>query len=694
MPVDIQPTPLVVPYVLSAILTLALTAYGLRELRSGGWDNTTASFVGIVLGSSIWSVSRAVEFVFVSETITRLAIGTLYIGYGGATMSVLFFALAFTGRKDILQRRYVALILTFPFVAVLLAYTNVYHELLWVGEFTPYQDVFREITVFRREFQPLFHVYLAYSVGGTIIGIYLLLRMAVESPDVYRQQTILFSIGAGTALTLGVLYALEAQPVVPAFIDLTPVGFGVTGLCFGYAIFKYQMLDLVPVARDTVIESMRDGYIVLDTDERIVDLNNAAVEVLDTDDQVVGKEITESLPEARAIIDDHEHGTRSESEFNLEIDGEQRFLVANVSSLYENEKLIGRLLLLRDVTERRAVQKRYQALIENSSDLILVVEEDATITYASPSIRNITGVEPEDVEGRNSLTFIHDDDRDEFEEMVDEILENPGERRRQEYRTYTADGDWIYLEASVWNLLDNPFVEGIVVNAREITERKKREEEIRQKNQQLEQANEQLEQFASVISHDLRNPINVARGHLELAEETGREESFEKIGDSLQRMEAIIDDVLTLAREGESIGETQEVSLEERAELAWDHVATDEAKLVVTDDTTFQADPDRLLQLFENLFRNAHEHVGDDVQVTVGFDNGALYVEDDGPGIPEDRRDKVLESGHTTNEEGTGLGLSIVSQIAEAHGWDVQVADGSNGGARFEFPGVDSDVVS
>jgi len=347
------------------------------------------------------------------------------------------------------------------------------------------------------------------------------------------------------------------------------------------------------------------------------------------------------------------------------------------------------LLLLRDVTERRAIQKRYQALIENSSDVILVVEPDGEITYASPSISNVTGTDPTELTGQNAFDMVHESERDEFESIINQLIDNPGEKIRHEYRTMDADGNWLYMEASVWNLLDNPFVEGIVVNAREITERKKREQEVKEKNEQLERANEQLEQFASVISHDLRNPINVAKGHAQLAEETGREESFEKIESSLERMEAIIDDVLTLAREGEPIGETEPVSLEAVATEAWGHVATDDATLEVIDDVTFEADSDRLLQLFENCFRNAHEHVGADVTVRVGSENGCFYVEDDGPGIPEDKRDEVFESGHTTNQGGTGLGLSIVEGIADAHGWSVRATDGSDGGARFEFEGIE-----
>lgn len=687
--IEIQLTPLVLPYLFSAILTLALTLYAVEQVRRNGWDDTTVAFIGIVLGTTIWSVARGFEFLFVSETLTRFWIAVLYVGYGSATLSALFFALAFTGRKRFLKKRYVTAVLLIPAVAVIVAGTNSYHELFWTGEFILYDDVYGETVVFSRTFEPLFHAYLMYTVGATLLGVGLLLRMSIGSPNVYRQQTIAFALGAFIALAFGLLFALEAQPVVPTFVDLTPVGFAITGLCFGYAIFRHKLLDLVPVARDTVIDSMRDGYVVLDAEDRIVDLNEAARDFLAVEETAIGGRLAAHLPESEAILADHEPGTRTEREIETTVNGQQRFIVVSISALSQDDTDIGRLVLLRDVTERRSVQRRYQALIENSSDLILVTDPDGAITYASPSLETIAGVDPGAVVGENAFDFVHEDDREGFRETVDELLDQPGEKTRYEYRTFDSGGETLYLEASVWNLLENPFVGGIVVNAREITERKRREQELEEANKQLTRANEQLEQFASVISHDLRNPINVAKGHVDIAEKTGREESFEKIEDSLERMEAIIDDVLTLARQGDSIGETEAVDVQERAETAWEHVATDDATLVVEENGRFQADGDRLLQLLENLFRNAHEHGGDDVTVGVGIDNGTFFVEDDGPGIPAEDREDVLESGYTTNEDGTGFGLSIVEQIASAHGWEVSIADGTRGGARFEFSGIE-----
>jgi signal transduction histidine kinase len=159
-------------------------------------------------------------------------------------------------------------------------------------------------------------------------------------------------------------------------------------------------------------------------------------------------------------------------------------------------------------------------------------------------------------------------------------------------------------------------------------------------------------------------------------------------------MERIIEDMLWLVREGQVIGSTASVDLNEAAESAWAMVesATEYDEVVVPEPSgleTIQADYDRLCQLLENLFRNAIEHGGEDVTVRVGNLDDGFYIEDDGPGIPEDARKEVFEVGNSTSPDGTGFGLSIVKDIAEAHEWEITITEGTTGGARFEITGVE-----
>ncbi len=226
--------------------------------------------------------------------------------------------------------------------------------------------------------------------------------------------------------------------------------------------------------------------------------------------------------------------------------------------------------------------------------------------------------------------------------------------------------------------LDLAFIDLLVRGIASELERRRHERE-------LERQNERLEEFASVVSHDLRNPLTIASGYLDIVE-TDDEEHLETIRRAHGRMERIIEDVLALARQGKSIGETRSVSPAAVAETAWEHAETTDARLLIEDDAgAVMADRSRLEALFENLFRNAIEHGSDEATCRVGPTTDGFYVEDDGPGVPADERDAVFEYGHTTTDSGTGLGLSIVDTIVDAHGWAITLTDGESGGARFEI---------
>lgn len=228
-------------------------------------------------------------------------------------------------------------------------------------------------------------------------------------------------------------------------------------------------------------------------------------------------------------------------------------------------------------------------------------------------------------------------------------------------------------------------VDGTVAICRDITELKQTQRELRRER-------DRLDEFASFVSHDLRNPLNVASGQVELARQECDSERLEKGERELERMDHLITDLLALAREGELVGDVETVQLEEIVTQSWHNVETDDAELTVETAGTIRADPTRTATLFENLFRNAVEHGGPAVTVTVGrleADNG-LFVADDGTGIPREDRESVFESGYSTTDEGTGFGLAIVEQIVEAHGWEITIAESERGGARFEITGVET----
>jgi PAS domain S-box-containing protein len=327
------------------------------------------------------------------------------------------------------------------------------------------------------------------------------------------------------------------------------------------------------------------------------------------------------------------------------------------------------------VVGQQQTQKKYERLVENSPDAIAHVSESGEILAANPALAERLDAES------GSLVGSH---------FPDVFADEVGTQRLAAGRRVVETGEPERTEDSYGGrYFHNIFVpvqtrsahDSFQLISRDITERREREEE-------LERQNERLESFASVVSHDLRNPLNVAQSSIELLKDETDSDHVDRIDRSLVRMGGIIEDVLALARQGETVDAPSPVALETMAEDAWSYVDDGMTDLAVKAERRIAADASRLKELLGNLYRNAIEH-GEASTITVGTIDGGFFVADDGPGIPEGEREDVFEAGYSTARQGTGLGLAIVEEIATAHGWDVSVTDAEGGGARIEVTGVE-----
>ncbi|MFB6178872.1 MAG: ATP-binding protein, partial [Halorientalis sp.] len=392
----------------------------------------------------------------------------------------------------------------------------------------------------------------------------LLVRFAIRSARIYKAQTVAILVGAGGPWVGNFLYWFGYVPFNPA-----PIAFAVTGLALAWAVIWAGFLNVAPIGRRAVIDDLYAAVVTLDRDHQVVEINAYARQILGYDerDSLIGRHVDELFASRSQLREVYWSMVDSADGPDCEVEFDGQYYDVDLTTLTNDRgQLVGRSLLVRDITDR-----------------------------------------------------------------------------------------------------------------------KRRETE-------LEDKNERLERFASVVSHDLRNPLNVIGGRVEIARADDEvEPHLTAIEDSTDRMEAIIEDVLTLTRRGTAL-EFEPINLRDVAQTAWNHVETGDATLDVTSDNTIEGDRTQVTQLFENLFRNAIEHTQEDGDGTVTVRVGSLtdgregfFVEDDGPGIPAETRPEVLEDGYTTSAEGTGLGLTIVSDIATAHGWELTLTDSTAGGARFEI---------
>ncbi|QIO21306.1 histidine kinase dimerization/phospho-acceptor domain-containing protein [Haloarcula sp. JP-L23] len=219
-------------------------------------------------------------------------------------------------------------------------------------------------------------------------------------------------------------------------------------------------------------------------------------------------------------------------------------------------------------------------------------------------------------------------------------------------------------------------------------DRAQREQELREHERELATQNQRLEAFTTMVSHDLRNPLQVALGAAELLEEES--EHVERIYTALNQMDRLVDELLALARQGEIVGDRVAVDVAELAGAAWGAVNTGEATLTLDDPGTVVADRDRLQELFENLFWVVLERVADDPTVRVGsLGTGGVYIEHAGRTAAAGDADP-LSTRPLDTADWTQYGRYIVSTIAEAYGWDVTTVDTDGDHVRFEITGLEA----
>ncbi|ELY87569.1 multi-sensor signal transduction histidine kinase [Natrialba hulunbeirensis JCM 10989] len=385
---------------------------------------------------------------------------------------------------------------------------------------------------------------------------------------------------------------------------------------------------------------------------------------------------------------------------------------------------------------------RYERLVKTAGDGIFVLDGSGHVMTVNDAFVEMTGYSREWLLGEHISLLFDNQTIEHATETVRSLIESDGRSATIEVPLETKAGSYVTCEAQIAVLdrttdaggadssgvdVDTPTDSnghsepngatttnttfgGTVGVLRDITERKRNERRLRKQN-------ERLDAFARIVSHDLRNPLGIAQGYLDLIDETGSLEHLPTAQRSLDRMEAIIHDVLAIARDGTWASDTGRVDLETVASEAWEHVSTGEATLTLTGTTTFMADRSRLLRVFENLFRNAIEHgcpdeQVDELAVRVGVleyesddqrrtpitdgDSGddeqvggpcGFFVADNGSGLPDDlaANDDLFDPSISSETDSLGIGLWIVREVATGHDWHVRARESEAGGARFEF---------
>lgn len=347
------------------------------------------------------------------------------------------------------------------------------------------------------------------------------------------------------------------------------------------------------------------------------------------------------------------------------------------------------ICVARDLSERHRREQeltRYQAIVNAVADPVYTLDEEGRFTFVNEAMVEKLGYPRDELLGKHASIAVAEESVKRADEVIADLMKDEQTDKVTVELTKTPSDGSEFIGENHITLLDSPDgdTEGTAGVVRDITERKQREEKLARQRSLLEAQNERLDEFASLVSHDLRNPLRIAQMRLDLATEECDCEHHGDIKNALDRMDEIITDLLALARHDEEVGETESVKLADLTRDCWTSIPMDDASLTVNYEKAIQADPTLLQQLLENLLENAVEHAGEEPKITLGTLSDGFFIEDDGQGIPADERDQVFDAGYST-ADGTGFGLRIVQQVADAHGWEIRMSEGSEGGARFDI---------
>lgn len=692
-------------------------------------DRTLRAFAALLSMLFIWTAGQSGRLLTSSLGGKLIWQYVVYIGVVFVPVAWLVFILLYTGFGRYVRRETVGGLLVVPVLNLCVLYTNTYHGLFYEATRLSYAGV---TPILRTTAGPVWWFHFAYSYALLGLGILLLLWFAVRADNMYRAQTTALISAALLPLGANVIF-LFGFLVDPVF-DITPLAFSLSSLLLFVAIFYGRFLDLIPVAYQAVVKTLEDGILVVD-DGEVISANPTATDMLtDMDDAepLAGRTLADVEPTLSKIpeettISSNSAGVNRGFEAASVSGGETEWFWVRRVDLSTASNRSGSVVTLTDITDKKRFERQLRKLQGTHRQLIVASDEAEIIHIAIDAAKEVLGL---------PITGIwkYDEDASVLEPMgmtdsahdtldTQPALERGGSLAWKafssgELQTYTdisqapeAHNPETPLEAEIiapigdWGVMasgstsstefrdtDFDLVRVLTTAVENALSRMDRERQLREREQELSRQNKRLAEFTSVVSHDLRSPLNQATMSLDLITSDIEDDRLETAKRANERAIEMVDDLLALARQGKAVEETERQQVETTVQHAWQSTPTPEATLK-TDGSLGQvaADHSRLRQVFENLFRNAIEHGGDAVQVRIGAldDDGGLYIADDGPGVPEKMREDIFEHGYTTDGAGTGFGLAIVQRVIEAHGWAICVRESVDGGARFEISGMD-----
>lgn len=681
------------PLVIAAMISGALALYTWRNRRTAG--ATPFSLMMLILFQ--WGTSYILQLAAIDLQTKVLWANISFIGVVATPVAWLTFAFEYTGRKAWINARRLAILSIVPLTTLIIIFTDDRHHLFRTSQRLASEGGFLVLDTANGSW---FWIHAAYTYTLIMIGLFLIVRALLRWPAQYRGQMVWILLATLTPLIANVITIFKLLPII---IDLTPFAFTVTGIGMGYALFRHRLLDIAPVARDTVIDGMKDGMIVLDANRRIVDINPAAQNIigLSGEQQPIGKPLAEVLNKWPHLIERYRNVTDAEDEIALGEGESLHWYELHLSTLRdENNLLVGQVITVHDITRRKLAENlvqeseaRFRQIVENASDLIYRTDVNGYFTYANPSALHAMGFEKEeDVLGKFYLDLTTPEARHKLKRTYQHQFASNTKTTYHEFPGITADGQEVWFGQNVQLIYEGEKIVGFQALARDITAIKQAHEALRIARDQALEASRAKSQLLSKVSHELRTPLGSILGYGELLRDNtfgelnaGQRKAASEIVESANYLTNMVNELLDEAQIRANTTILREklfspATLLEQASASVEILAHKKGlKFIASIDPDLpkeiHGDERRLRQIIINLVGNAIKFTKEgEIRLTISRpdkDTWEIQVTDTGAGIPREAQAYIFEpfrqvdNAITRDNRGIGLGLSITKQLVE-----------------------------
>ncbi len=667
------------------------------------------SFVGTLLAGAIWAGGFA-AYLVVDPAFSYHALAVMWAGAIPYVTLWFVFVLSYTGHDELLSRQILGVLAIEPAVMLGVAMTTNSHGLFLRGETVGFVGGFEAVVP---TVGPLFVFHLVYLFLLANAALMLLVRTIGDTDPAYHPQLLgIFVVGMAPLFgPIEQLFDLSS-----AALGSTPLLLTLTNIVLLVAIGRYRLFDMLPTARNRVLSTMEDGVVLVDEEGRVRLANTAARQQLSLPEPVIGQNASAVLPCGEDLLQfcmndelpETLLSTRPDGGGELRTDGgtsQLRPHPSGVELILDDAQFIvttepvpvdtaveGQLLVFRDVTSRRDQELELQAVIEHTSDVVMIVEPDGHISYASPSAETELEYTQLELVGQAVTELFHTDDTEAISADI-EAVTGTDEVVHAQYRLQTGSDDWRMVETTIRGSESTPTTDGVIVTTRDITDRYRHQQRRRVMNR--------------VLRHDLRNDMNVVVGHAEILVDRLEDDSVRHAETIEQKSSNLVD----LGEKVRKIDQRLHGRDREFKRIELTHVIRDEVQSLHEtypdasirtrlEDVSIWGDT-LIRTAVANLIENAIEHndrATPEVEVVAGYceESGRieLTVSDNGSGIPEAERRVITAGVETPLEHISGLGLWLVKWIVEGMDGELTIETKESHGSivTLSFPPIEEAI--